>query len=182
MHPLEYVRTDRNGTKYYHDWNCPRCGGVGQSDKWYFTGKICFECYGSGKRLKPAVVKEYTPEHAAKLKARQAARDAKRLAENPPPSKEELEAKAEDTRRNNWMHEGFGRDGIGYIHAGNTYKNREAIKAAGGRWTYALNAFVAPRPIDGLEGVRITEANALELCDAYGWIDWSKARELRDKI
>ena len=28
MKPI-YVRTDKNGTKIYHDWTCPRCGGAG---------------------------------------------------------------------------------------------------------------------------------------------------------
>lgn len=33
--PLEYIRTDRNGTKIYHDWNCSRCGGAGQAGNTY---------------------------------------------------------------------------------------------------------------------------------------------------
>ena len=27
FYELEYVRTDRNGTKIYHDNNCPHCSG-----------------------------------------------------------------------------------------------------------------------------------------------------------
>lgn len=65
--PLEYIRTDRNGTEIYHDWNCPRCGGAGQSDNWWRTGKTCYECGGTGRRIKPAIVKKYTPEHEAVL-------------------------------------------------------------------------------------------------------------------
>lgn len=178
----EYIRTDKNGTKIYHDWTCTRCGGAGASDKWMLTGRICYECGGSGRGHKPAVIKEYTPEYEAKLNARREAREAKRLAENPPPTQEELEALAEETRRNNWVHEGFRRDGAGFVHAGDTYKNKEALKAAGGRWTYALRAYIAPNPIEGLDGVRITEVHAQELCNTYGWLDWDKAQELDGKI
>ena len=178
----EYIRTDRNGTKIFHDWTCTRCGGAGESDKWIFTGRTCYECGGSGQSHKPAIVKEYTPEYEAKLKARREARAAKRLIENPPPTQEELEAKAAETRRNNWKREGFREDGVGYVHAGNTWKNQDAIKAAGGRWSTPLHAYVAPKPVEGLAGIKITEVNAKDLCDMYGWIDWKKAREIKETI
>jgi hypothetical protein len=175
---LEYIRTDKNGTKIFHDWTCQRCGGAGSSTKWAFTGCICYECGGSGRGLKPAIVKEYTPEYEAKLKARREARAAKRLAENPPPSQEELEAKAEETRRRNWKLQGFREDGVGYVHSGNTYANKDALKAAGGRWTYELRAYVAPQPITGLEGIKITEAHAQDLCNSYGWMDTEHTQRL----
>lgn len=178
----EYVRTDRNGTKIFHDWTCPRCGGAGASDLWIFTGRTCWDCGGTGKRHTPQIVKEYTPEYQAKLDARRAAREAKRLAENPPPTEEELRAKAEETRRHNWKHEGFRLDGVGYVHAGNTYQHKDALKAAGGRWTYDLRAYIAPNPIEGLEGIRITEVHAQDLCNEYGFLDWHKACDLRDKL
>lgn len=176
---LEYVRTDKNGTKIYHDWTCTRCGGAGSSDKWRFTGCICYECGGSGRGHRPEIVRKYTPEYEAKLKARREARAAKRLAENPPPSQEELEAKAkaeaevkaDKIRRYNWQRQGFREDGVGYVHYGNTYKNKDALKAAGGRWTYELRAYIAPQPIEGLEGIKITEAHAQDLCNTHGWMD-----------
>ena len=161
---------------------CTRCGGAGQSDKWCFTGKMCWDCGGTGKSPTPRIVKEYTPEHAAKLEARRAAREAKRRAENPPPTQEELLAKVEEARRNNWEHEGFRRDGVGYAHAGNTYKHKEALKAAGGRWSIYLRAYIAPNPIEGLDGVRITDVHARDLCDRYGLIDWAKTRDLDGKL
>lgn len=176
-HPLEYVRTDRNGTKIFHDWNCPRCGGAGESDKWIDTGKTCWGCNGTGARPKPSIVKEYTPEHAAKLEARRAAREAKRLAENPSPTQGDLEAKADETRRNNWKHEGFREDGVGYAHTGNTYYNKDALNDAGGRWCPPMRAYIAPNQIKGMNGIKITEVHANDLCDQYGWIDWKKARE-----
>lgn len=96
MFPIEYIRTDRNGTKYFADWTCPRCGGAGQAEKWVTTGKLCYGCGGTGRRPKPLIVKKYTPEHEAKLEARRKAREAKRLAENPPPSEDVLWKRAEE--------------------------------------------------------------------------------------
>lgn len=34
MAKIVYLRTDKNGTKYYANYTCPRCGGAGGSDKW----------------------------------------------------------------------------------------------------------------------------------------------------
>ena len=80
MKPI-YIRTDKNGTKYYYDWTCPRCGGAGYSDKWLYTGKVCYECGGTGKRFSAKVIKEYTPEYFAKLEAKRQAKAAKEAEE-----------------------------------------------------------------------------------------------------
>ncbi|MDF1495477.1 hypothetical protein [Caproiciproducens sp. CPB-2] len=176
---LEYVRTDHNGTKIYHDNNCPHCAGYGSLEKWAYTGKVCFECGGTGLRPNPKVVKIYTDEHRAKLDAKKAERDAKRLAENPPPSQDELLARARETVLNVWESQGFNRDGSGFIHSGDTYPNRDAIYEGGGRWCRFMKAYIAPRPIDGLRGVKITTTNAEALCNQQGYIDIDKAFDLR---
>lgn len=181
MEFIKYIRTDRNGTKYYEDWKCPRCGGAGEADKWYRTGKTCYECGGTGLRRKPVTIKEYTPEHQAKLDERRKAREAKRLAENPPPSGDELKARVEAARLNNWELEGFSRDGRGYLHTGNTYKNKGRIKAEGGRWCNLLRGFVAPVRVE-CKGVLVTEMQAQEMCNRSGYIDPQKAWGLLDKI
>lgn len=175
---LEYVRTDRNGTKIYYDNNCPHCCGYGSLGKWSNTGKVCFECGGSGLRPKPKIVKFYTDEHRAKLDAQKAARDAKRLVENPPPSEDELLAAAREAVLNTWENQGFSRDGSGFVHSGNTYPNRDAIYTGGGRWCRFMKAYIAPAPIDGLRGVKITQATAQALCNQQGYIDIDKAFDL----
>ena len=99
---LQYVRTDRNGTKYFYDWTCPRCGGAGESDKWLYTGRTCYACGGTGLRAKPLTVKEYTPEHEAKLMAKRAARQAvldAQFAAEEAERKAEMERKAEEERK-----------------------------------------------------------------------------------
>lgn len=179
---LEYVRTDRNGTKIYHNNNCPRCSGYGSLEKWVHTGKICFECGGTGLRPRPKVVKVYTDVHRAKLDAAKAARDAKRLAENPPPSEDELRARALETVFNVWQNQGFRRDGSGFIHYGNTYPHKEAIRDGGGRWCPFLKAYIAPRSIDGLRGVAIVPVGAEALCNGAGYIDIDKALDLRETL
>lgn len=87
----EYIKTDRNGTKYFNKRvRCDRCGGDGVY-KWgamisrmgcapvpQYSG-TCFKCNGAGKVLE--VVKEYTPEYRAKLDAANEKRRAKKEAE-----------------------------------------------------------------------------------------------------
>lgn len=70
MAKIVYLRTDKNGTKYYANYTCPRCGGAGGSDKWAFTGWTCYECGGTGESSTPVIEKEYTPEYRAKLDER----------------------------------------------------------------------------------------------------------------
>lgn len=182
FHEPEYIRTDRNGTKIYHDNNCPRCAGYGSLEKWAFTGKVCFECGGTGLRPRPKVVKIYTDDHRAKLDAKRASRDAKRLAENPPPSEDELRARAREAILNILENQGFSRDGSGFIHYGDTYQNRDALYGGGGRWCRFLKAYIAPQPIEGLRGVAISPVNAESLCNLNGYVDIDKALDLRDTL
>lgn len=95
MTKLTYIKTDRNGTKYYADYTCHRCGGQGGSDSWAYTGWTCYECGGKGSLVTPRIIKEYTPEHRAKLDAEIAKRQAKRQAEL---EAKEVELRAEEER------------------------------------------------------------------------------------
>lgn len=165
----EYIRTDRNGTKIYHDHNCPRCAGHGFSDKWHATGRVCFACGGTGKRPAPLVIKVYTAEHAAKLEARRAAKAAANA-----PTEEELMQRADEARRNAWQNNGFDRDGVGYLYTGNTYKVRAKISSRGGRWCSYFRGWIAPVDIGPLDGVTIKRLNAADLCNGYGNLDPEK--------
>lgn len=126
-HKLIYVKTDKNGTKYYHDITCTRCGGLGGCDNWKFTGWTCYKCGGSGiTPLTPQVVKVYTPEYEAKLKAQREKRAAKKEAE--------LRAKAQ-AERQEWIDEHFPEGKI-YVVTGDTYKIYEDLKAAGAKYSH----------------------------------------------
>ena len=61
MEPI-YIRTEKDGTKVFHDYTCDRCDGAGWSKAWAMTGGYCYKCGGSGKLSKPRVVREYTEE------------------------------------------------------------------------------------------------------------------------
>lgn len=147
MTELEFVRIDRNGTKIYHDWTCPRCGGAGQSDNWWRTGKICYECGGTGKRRQPKVVKEYTAEYKEKLEKRRAAKQ---------PKVEFDEAAHLECMRRKLANEGFNADGIAYAYQGNTYKYKDEFRKAGAKWHYTM--WISPIKIDC--GIVPTELNA----------------------
>ena len=172
--PMQFIKTDKNGTKIFHDWNCPRCGGAGRCDKWCFTGYECFQCGGTGKRTTPKIVKEYTAEYRAKLDAR----NAKRYPKPPQPTEEELKARAEEAQRKTWKYEGFAESGYGYIYTGNTYPHKDEIKRNGGKWFALSRVYVAPVKVDGLNGVRVIEAHAQELCNEYGYLDYHKVDDL----
>lgn len=63
------VRTDKNGTQYWVDDRCPKCGGTGYIQGYsYQDGGICYQCDGSG--YGQTSWKVYTPEYQAKLDER----------------------------------------------------------------------------------------------------------------
>jgi len=140
---LQYVKIDKNGTKYFYDWKCPRCAGFGQAEKWRYTGSVCFECGGTGKRRIAKIVKEYTPEYWAKLEARRQAKAAKEAAEREKYEAEHAEEiaaeRAEADRKRleyRFAEHGCGKDGVGYVLTGNTFKVKDEIRKAGGKWIY----------------------------------------------
>ena len=154
MFELQYIRTDKNGTKYFHDWNCPRCAGAGFCDKWAFTGRVCFACGGSGKRAKAKIVKEYTPEYFAKLQERERAKNAKRIAEAEKYAEEHADEIAEQLREQierRYAEFGCGKDGVGYVLTGKTYPVKDQIKANGGRWIFG--SWICPVEISG-DGIK----------------------------
>lgn len=139
-------KTDKNGTKYYYDWTCSRCGGAGGADQWKFTGWKCYDCGGTGKSTTPSVYKEYTPEYQAKLDARRAKRQAKREAEA---KEREAETRAE------WLEKHqFNADGDTFLFLGDTFIIRERIKETGAMYNAVLGWHIA-NPVDGFEYLKV---------------------------
>lgn len=127
MEKLAYIRTDKNGTKIYHDYTCRRCGGAGFSDKWYYTGRTCYECNGAGVNpARPQIVKKYTPEYEAKLEAKREARRVKQ--------EQELKAKAEQLNAE-FLAEYFP-NGKMYVVANSYDCNVKELEAAGAKYVF----------------------------------------------
>ena len=151
---LIYVKTDKNGTKYFHDYTCPRCAGACFCDKWAHTGRMCWECGGTGKRSVPKVVKEYTDEYWEKLQARRQAKalkEAEARAKYEEEHAEEIAAQRAEADRKVFEHRcaemGCGKDGVGYVLTGNTYPVKDQIRRNGGKWLYGR--WICPVMVDG---------------------------------
>jgi hypothetical protein len=159
---LIYFKTDRNGTKYYYDYTCPRCGGAGGAEQWAYTGYTCYACGGSGRREKPQIVKEYTPEYQEILDERNRRRAA------------EKQAKLEEDMRNNidkynkqaFQQMGFNSNGEIYVFLGDTYAQKEEIKSKGGKFDYFLGWHI-DHELGGFAFLQFTADDLLEK-NVYG--------------
>ena len=114
------VRIDKNGTEYYEDCTCQRCGGAGGWEGW--PGFTCYECGGTGKS-KPRIWKKYTPEYAEKLEQRRIAKAMKQA----PEKNIALFGKL-----------GVCPDGSAYVVMGNTYERKNQLKDAGAHYHPAI--------------------------------------------
>lgn len=165
MQDRRYIRTDRNGTKIFHNYTCTRCGGAGRSDKWCFTGYDCYDCGGTGRRTRPKVEKEYTPEYRAKLDAKEAARAQAKLEKRAA----EIEQRKADGYFKVAKKYGFNENGVGYIYTGNTYEIKEQLRLNGAKFSFALH-WVSPRPIFDYPCIEINAADVMDWfdgCDNY---------------
>lgn len=115
------VRTDKNGTQYWVDDRCPKCGGSGYLSCYaYHDGGVCYQCMGSG--FGHTSWKVYTPEYQAKLDERRKAkekRDRAKFEENIAEYRKDL---------------GLAENGLCYIVMAKTFGKKEELKAAGGRF------------------------------------------------
>lgn len=116
------LRVDKNGTKYWTDDVCPKCGGTGHIDAYYMVEDgICFLCDGSGYHT--TNWKEYTPEYQKVLEERRLARLRKKAPE--------MNAK--------WLKDnGFSKDRKTWIVAGNTWAIKDELKEAGAKYNGLL--------------------------------------------
>lgn len=146
MMKREPFKIDRNGTKYYADYTCQRCGGQGGLDQWIYTGYTCYECGGSGRRIKPRIEKEYTPEYRAKLEKQRAARQAKKDAE--------AIAKSDEVNKQFKIDNGFNEDGKTYVILGNTYEIKDQLKEMGAKFDRMIGWYLPFKP-ENLPSVEI---------------------------
>ena len=165
-----YIRTDKNGTKIYHDYTCPRCGGAGGSDKWAYTGWTCYDCGGSGRARKPEVIKVYTPEYRAKLDERARKRAEKKQAERV--------AEFNANRLGIAQKYGFNPEGKIYVVIGNTYEIREELKDAGAKYRGGINWYFLEEQ-DKYPTVELTYEECLNIYPEYGTMSWKDLSEVQ---
>lgn len=170
MAKIVYLRTDKNGTKYYANYTCPRCGGAGGSDKWAFTGWTCYECGGTGESSTPVIEKEYTPEYRAKLDERARKRaEAKR-------------AKQVEEFNNNRLaiaeKYGFNPEGKIYVVTGNTYEIREELREAGAKYRGGINWYFLEKQ-DRYHTIELSYEECLNIYPEYGTMSWKDLTEVQ---
>lgn len=150
-------KVDRNGTQYFMDDTCPRCGGAGGSDAWKYTGFTCYECGGSG-HSRPRVIKVYTPEYEQKL------RDRRMRAQEKKDAKLREEAPAKN--REFFARYGLSEDGKAWAILGDTFAVKDALKELGCRFRAGLGWY-SSAPLDGYKVLEMTADEMFET-DIYG--------------
>lgn len=171
---MQFIREDKNGTKYYADYKCPRCGGQGGRDEWLFTGFTCYKCGGTGTVDKPIIYKEYTPEYAAKLQARREKLAEKRRAERM--------AKAEELNANFFKDLGFSADGKAWVVVGNTYEIKDALKENGARYINEIG-WHFDHPDNGYDCFMVEACKMYEIYDGlYDFQGFGKGRRFTDEF
>lgn len=160
-----YIRTDRNGTKYFADYTCKRCGGQGGLPQWTYTGYTCYECGGTGIAAKPEIFKEYTPEYEAKLEERRSkAREKKRLERI-----EQIKSELPEI----YQKHGFNSEGKIFVVTGNTYEIREELKAAGAKWFSALRSWGFTEDTDKYPTIQISFDECYTVDMETGYVNWN---------
>lgn len=151
------IRTDKNGTKYYHcTGSCGKCGGRGIIDYYIpINGGDCFDCGGSG--ILHWEEKEYTPEYEAKLEERRKKREEKRIAKH--------EAELPEIRQKWFKKNGFNSEGKTYLFLGNTFEIKEQIKEVGGKFDRLLGWHIS-QPNDEFQ---FLEISVEEVADESWW-------------
>lgn len=170
MADREYLRTDKNGTKYYRvKAFCPKCAGTGYTPYVWVDNGICFECGGNGG-FHYEVEKEYTPEYEEKLISRRAAKAEKRRLE--------LVAQAEEHNKKFLEQQGFNENGKTYVVLGNTYHIKEELKSMGAKWCNHIGWHL-PQDTNEYPTVEIDVEDVYykDCTEKYHWTNWKSASE-----
>lgn len=144
------MRVDRNGTEYWESDTCPKCGGSGHIPYYdYVEAGRCFECGGTGH--KHHTWKIYTPEYAAKLKAKRVAR---------------YKAKAPERNEKKLWTLGFDNGSI-HVVLGDTYSIKENLKADGARFSPIFGWFFAAK-VAHYATIEVKVDDVFDMNDATG--------------
>ena len=122
VHGLDLVKTDKNGSKYYVDHKCPKCGGTGNLPYYgYVLNGVCFKCGGTGKFDSMMVLR--TEEYTANLQAKYEAKQRKL---------------APELNKTFCKSNGFNEEGNTWMVLGNTFEIKDELKAKGAKFNYVL--------------------------------------------
>lgn len=160
------VKIDKNGTKYWSDSTCYKCGGKGYIHGYeYIQGGICFDCWGSGISHKPHIEKEYTPEYANKLEEKRKVKEEKRI-------QEEI-AKSGVKNQEFFKAQGFNENGFTYVVLGNTFDIKEELKGIGAKWSNLIGWHLPfkPEKYPSVE-IHVDEVYEKNYANAYHWAQW----------
>lgn len=155
------LKIDKNGTKYWAESKCPKCGGKGYIYGYEFIdGGRCWKCGGTG--IYETTWKEYTPEYAQKLEERRIAKARKGAGE----------ANEKFLKR-----EGFSADGKAWVVIGDTYARREELKASGAKWN-GLLGWHFNTETDGCFLVSIEEVAEKDYADRWQYGNYTEVVNL----
>lgn len=169
---MKYFKTDKNGTKYYMDTTCRKCGGHGGSNQWAYTGWTCFRCGGSGIDPNPQIIKEYTEEYAAKLQTRREKKAQKELNERI--------AKFQAEKEQNILNLGFGKEDNEYViykALGNTFDIKDELKSDGYKFRPEIGWFKSLPTSTKVLHQRMTSTELLQENPTF--ITWKSLDEIK---
>lgn len=156
------IRTDRNGTKYYHVVEpCGKCQGQGYIQYYHYNeGGICFQCNGSG--VVEYEDKEYTEEHLKKLAEQRKKREERKNAKR--------KAQTEELNRDFCERNGFAPDGKAYVVLGDAYAIKDKLKALGMRYKPEIGWY-SPEKVKDIDMMEtsVYEAYNTDNCDVLLW-------------
>lgn len=156
----ELIKIDRNGTKHFRSWKCPKCGGKGKDSAWSNSGWYCFKCGGTG--VYEHIEKEYTPEYLEIMAEKNRKKQEKKIADK-------IAAYEADMSKA-YREVGFNEEGHIYIvTAENTYSIKEDLKADGARWRPTMQRWFFTRRPDNWETVEVNWSDFYEI-NEYGVI------------
>ena len=147
------IKIDKNGTKYFLETKCPKCGGSGKISYYgHIYNGICFKCNGSGRF--ETTYKEYTPEYAEKLATKKWLKDV---------------AKSPEINEKFFKTNGFNSDKITYVYLGNTYDIKDELKSEGAIWNSSLNCWVNPNKPTNRKTIALTLDDVAYQNGLYRW-------------
>lgn len=165
MNMAKLIRVDRNGTKYYVDYKCPKCGGEGHIRGYeHIQDGQCFLCGGSG--IHQTTWKEYTPEYAKKLEERRTARAI---------------AKSEDKNAKFLEKKGFSKDGHAWVVLGDTFKIKDELKALGCHY-HGLLGWYSDHDLEGYKTLKVSIDDCYGKDYAYTYQECLFLTEIMDTI